>query len=140
VNTVLSMPSNPKDARFRAPRSKDCPNDISQEEAAPSVPAPKAGLCGFCAWGFYSMESSGQQQGEDPKGLGLVAVLRDGKQAGYKAQCGKVALYQDASGRVGALRKASDENRFFPGIKGNWAYERYVARNPELLGAVEGHA
>lgn len=131
MHTVLSMPSNPADPRFRLPRSDDCPNDIKPEE----VRVEKAGLCGFCAWGFYRMEAEGPQRGESTAELTLTRVEDDrGTPLGYKAQCGKVELYRDQNGRIGALRKVRGESRFFPGIDGNWAYERYLAQNPSLMG------
>ena len=134
-----SMPSNPTDPRFRAPRSPDCPNDITREEVARQsnggTTIPQAGLCGLCAWGFHTMESSEHQPGESVEGLALTPLLSEGGHAGYKAQCGRVKLYMDNQGRVGAVRTVGGEERFFPGIEGNWAFERYRRAHPELIGA-----
>lgn len=122
---VLSTkPSDPGDPRFRLPRSPECPNNAPADIVAQG----KAGTCGSCAWGFYTMESQGHGRGEDPSGLSLKpAVGNDGVQLGYKSRCGRVELFRDAKGRVGALKKIGEEERFFPAIKGNWAAERFLA-------------
>lgn len=134
MRTVLSMPSDPADPRYRAPRSPDCPNDITREgdEILARALSDKAGLCGLCAWGFYSMYAEGHQAGEPIHGLTLIPVLTGEGYAGYKAQCGRVKLYRDQDGRIGAVKCVSGEERFFPGITGNWAFERYMREHPEL--------
>ncbi len=108
---VLLKPSDAVDPRNRLVRSPHCPN---RKSADPT--------CGTCAWGFYTKEGEGA--GENAAPLTLVPL-----QAGYKSQCGSVNLYRDEFGRVGALR----DNRFYPGITGNEAFERYVGEHPQLL-------
>ena len=83
-------------------RSEHCPNRYQ--------------TCGSCAWGF-TLLGHAEQAG------GLVNL-----DAGYMSDCGRVALYRDESGRLGALRGGA----FYPGIPGNPAYEAYVARHTGL--------
>jgi hypothetical protein len=126
-----TKPSDPHDPRFRLVRSPNCPNDIRREDG--QVPDERHGTCGSCAWGFYTMESDEHGAGEDPSTLELSPVFLDGKHAGYRSQCGGVKLYRDARGRIGALKEVDGVRRFFPGIKGNWAFERYLKKHPALL-------
>lgn len=122
---VLStLPSDPRDKRFKLPRSPECPNDITDAPEEERARNPEAGRCGSCAWGFHTMDSPEPGKGEDARTLSLTPLS-----AGYRSRCGKVELYRDASGRIGALRGG----RLFPGKEGNWAYERYRARHPELF-------
>lgn len=135
--TVLSTkPSDAADPRFYLPRSPHCPNDAPATIVAKGL----AGTCGHCAWGFYTMESAGAQPGECPDRLGLVPVEENGSQLGYNARCGKVTLYRDKQGRVGALRNVGGQSRFFPGIEGNWALDRYIGLHPTLKGAAHASA
>lgn len=129
ANVLLTKPSDRADPRFRLPQSPHCPNDAPASVVAQGL----AGTCGTCAWGFYTMEAGGHQQGENATDLGLIPVVNDEGRMGYRARCGKVALYRDNRGRVGPTRTIAGEKKFFPGIKGNWAYERYTERNPELM-------
>ena len=127
----MTKPSDPNDPRFMLPRSSECPNDAP----AKIVEQGLAGTCGQCAWGFYTQDSPIPGRGEAISTLSLTPVLKDGsqEQLGYKARCGKVSVYRDQDGRVGAVRKIGGEERFFPAITGNWAAERYAERHPELL-------
>lgn len=104
----LVLPSD--DIPSRIVRSPHCPNRRSVDPT-----------CGTCAWGFYTKQGAGI--GEDAQLLSLQPL-----NAGYKSQCGKVELFADDQGRIGALR----EEKFFPGIPGNEAYECYIAEHPEL--------
>lgn len=124
MHTVLLMtrPSDPIDPRNRMTRSPNCPNNIEKEE----VSIAEAGTCGTCAWGFYRTDAEGHQPGEPVEGLELSPVYSGQQPAGYKAQCGSVRLMTDKDGRVGAVRKVGGEDRFFAGIKGNWAFDRYT--------------
>lgn len=107
-----TMPSDPEDPRNRVVRSENCPN--------------RGATCGSCAWGFYTPDGAGI--GEKAAELSLVDT---GK--GYRSQCGKVSVHQDGAGRFGAVRKVQGlGKRFFPGIPGNPAYERF---RPQLEGA-----
>ena len=130
---VLFIPkagqSGNADARMRTVRSPHCPNDVRDTDEEED---DKRGTCGSCAWGFYTMESPLPEAGEDPAPLSLSPIVSGDAPAGYRSQCGTVTLYRDASGRVGALREMNGEQRFFAGITGNWAYERYLRANPEL--------
>lgn len=129
MNVVLSTkPSDAEDPRYRLTRSPECPNDAPAQAAL----GKEAGTCGFCAWGFYTMASAGHQQGEDLQELDLERVNDGEARAGYKAQCGMVKLYRDNQGRIGAVREIDGQERFFPGLKGNWAFERYLTRHPNM--------
>lgn len=127
-----TKPSDPTDPRFRLVRSPNCPNDIRREEG--ETPDERRGTCGSCAWGFYTMASDQHGVGEDPSPLGLTPIFLDGAHAGYRSQCGGVKLYRDNAGRIGALKEVDGSARFFPGISGNWAFERYLNKHPELAG------
>lgn len=105
------MPSDPEDPRNRIVRAKDCPNRLTEDHT-----------CGSCAWGFYTKTGVGAGESADTHSLTPL-------NAGYKSQCGRVKLFADEEGRVGAVRGG----RFFPGIPGNEAYELYTAKHPELL-------
>lgn len=105
-----TRPSDENDPRHRLVRSPHCPNSMSMDPT-----------CGNCAWGFYTKEGAGE--GEHMGELELTPL-----HAGYNSQCGQVMLFRDKHGRVGAVR----ENRFFPGIRGNEAFERYLTQNPRL--------
>lgn len=133
--TVLLMtrPSDREDPRFRLPRSPECPNDAP----AKIVEQGLAGTCGQCAWGFYTEDSPFPGRGEPADTLTLEPVLKDGssEQLGYRARCGKVNVFRDQHGRVGAVRKIAGQERFFPALEGNWAAERYAERHPELKAA-----
>lgn len=125
---VLSTrPSDPGDPRFFLPRSPECPNNAPADVVAKG----EAGTCGSCAWGLYTMDSPEHGRGEDAAGLSLKPALgQDGVQLGYKSRCGRVSVFRDAEGRLGALKKIDGEERFFPAIKGNYAAERYLAAHP----------
>lgn len=128
-----TLPSDPKDPRFLRPASADCPNEIRPDEAL-ALNRSDIGTCGHCAWGFYTPESSQHQLGESVANLGLMpAQGKDGAQAGYTSRCGKVRLFRDNHGRIGAMRRVGGEDRFFPGVEEKFAHERFVARNPELF-------
>ncbi|MFW6209936.1 MAG: hypothetical protein ACOC4E_00400 [Patescibacteria group bacterium] len=107
-------------------RSPNCPNSgitpTDPPEPIAVLKQRKHGLCGFCAWGFVTF--AGKGKGEDPTDLGLTPL-----DAGYRSECGTVELYRDRDGRVGALRNG----RFFPGIEGNVAFERYKQAHPHLF-------
>ncbi len=118
------------DMRLRTVRSPHCPNDVRDTDGEED---DKRGTCGSCAWGFYNMESPLPQAGEDPAMLALTPISEGEAPAGYRSQCGTVTLYRDTSGRVGALRDIDGAQRFFAGIKDNWAYERYLRAHPELM-------
>ncbi len=126
-----ATPGESADLRFRSVRSPHCPNDVRDTDEEPDE---EKGKCGSCAWGFYRMDSPDPQVGIDPTQLSLVPIMTDEAPAGYSSQCGKVMLYRDKEGRIGALREVHGVQRFFPGIVGNWAYERYLTNNPSLLG------
>lgn len=130
MNKLNSRPSDSDDPRYALPRSPHCPNDAPVKVVEQGI----AGTCGHCAWGFYNMDDKGHQPGEDASTLDLIPIVDEGgAQMGYKARCGKVNICKDEDGRVGALRRIDGEDRFFPGIKGNWAYERYLERHPALV-------
>jgi hypothetical protein len=40
---------------------------------------------------------------------------------GYRSDCGRVDIFADDQGRIGAVR----DGQFFPGIEGNFAFERF---------------
>ncbi|HUO50511.1 MAG TPA: hypothetical protein VMU25_03050 [Candidatus Paceibacterota bacterium] len=103
--------SQTTDHRERVVRSPHCPN--------------RTHTCKSCAWGFLTPDGPGK--GENNAGLALEEL-----HMGYRSECGSVQLYRDAQGRIGAVRNG----RFFPGIPGNFAYERYLTENPQLKKAV----
>ena len=126
MHSVLSDP------RTRTVRSPNCPNDIRRDEDDTGK-KQRAGLCGSCAWGFFTFDSAFAQTGEPVRGLKLrKAVFANGGRAGYKSQCGRVELYFDQHGRLGALRDSDGVPGFFPGIVGNFAFERYLRAHPDL--------
>lgn len=119
----------PRDRRLEETRSPNCPNDISREgdDTRALAAASGAGKCGGCAWGFFRFDAEGHQRGESIQDLELTRLATtDGRSAGYRSQCGSVELYQDQAGRIGAIRSIEGERRFFPGIKDNWAFERFT--------------
>lgn len=129
VLLMTTRPSDPEDPRFLLPRSPECPNGAPADIVAKGI----AGTCGTCAWGFYTMESKVHGEGEIAAGLALEPALdQSGQQLGYKSRCGKVTIFRDKEGRIGALKKIEGEERFFPALNGNWAAERYFANHPEL--------
>jgi hypothetical protein len=89
----------------RIPSSARCPQSRS------AVPT-----CAGCAWGIVTPQGVGQGERIAPSAQ-LIVI------GGYNSSCGRVAVAQDDRGRTGAIRG----NRFFPGIQGNEAYERYLA-------------
>jgi hypothetical protein len=121
------------DWRQRVTRSPACPNSAPAGISADAVKTEsKTGLCGHCAWGFHTMDAPGHQTGEDPAGLRLRTATENGTAAGYRSECGDVTLYVDKDDRVGALREIEGKQRFFPGIGGNFAYERYLREHPAI--------
>ena len=43
--------------------------------------------------------------------------------------------HRDNLGRIGALREIDGVKRFFLGLTGNWAFERYLTSHPDLGGS-----
>ncbi len=82
-------------------RSPHCPN--------------KNRTCGECAWGFTT-PGAGEAV---PAGLAPLEGI-----PGYDSDCGRVNLFVTRGGEMGAVRNG----KFFPGIPGNFAFERFRER------------